>query len=124
MPASKPCCRGCAAWPRTSASCRSRIALILPFSSAYSEAARIIRDGFMAGWYQDGSDRPEIRIYDAGQENIVSIYNQAVTDGAQMIVGPLQKGAVNTLVNQGLITVPTLTLNYYEGDTGRYPGNQ
>lgn len=92
------------------------IGLILPFSSTYGEAARIIRDGFMAGWYQEGSEQPEIRVYDAGQDNIVSVYNRAVTDGVQMIVGPLQKDAVNTLVTQGLITVPTLALNYFEGD--------
>ncbi len=94
-----------------------QIGVILPFSSAYSDAARIIRDGLMAGWYQDDNERPAIRIYDAGQQNIVSVYDQAVDDGADMIIGPLQKNAVSTLVSQGSITVPTLALNHYEGDS-------
>jgi len=93
-----------------------QLGVILPFSSAYSEAARIIRDGLMAGWYQDNNERPALRFYDAGQQNIVSVYNQAITDGADMIVGPLQKEAIKTLVSQGSITVPTLALNTYEGE--------
>lgn len=93
-----------------------QISVILPFSSAYSEAARIIRDGLMAAWYQDNNARPRLRFYDAGQKNIVSVYNQAVSDGADMIVGPLQKEAINSLVEQDSITLPTLALNEYEGD--------
>lgn len=93
-----------------------QIALLLPFSSTYGQAARVIRDGFMSGWYQGDQARPAIRIYDTGQTDIVTVYQQAVTDGADMIVGPLQKEAVNKLVNQASITLPTLVLNYYEGD--------
>lgn len=93
-----------------------QIALILPFSSAYGEAARIIRDGFMGGWYQGDEKRPKVRVYDTGQADIVSVYNRAVADGAELIVGPLQKDALTRLVDQGGISVPTLALNQYEGD--------
>jgi len=93
-----------------------KIALILPFSSAYGEAARIIRDGFLAGWYRDDSQRPEILVYDSGQQDLLGVYTRAVEAGAEMVVGPLQKEAVRGLVESGQIRVPTLALNQYEGD--------
>lgn len=94
-----------------------QIALLLPFGSSYAEAARIIRDGFIAGWYQDNREqRPTLRIYDADKDNIVEVYNQALNDGAELIVGPLRKETLTRLVEQGNISVPTLALNYYDGD--------
>lgn len=94
-----------------------QIALLLPFDSEYAEAARIIRDGFIAGWYQDNNDeQPILKIYDADNDSIVEVYNQALNDGAEFIVGPLRKETLAKLVEQGNISVPTLALNYYEGD--------
>ncbi len=95
----------------------SQIALILPLSGAYSGHATSIRDGFLSAHYaqQQHNEVPtSIRIYDT-QSN-PDAYNTAVTEGAEFIVGPLSKKAVNTLINHApeTLPVPTLTLNYSE----------
>lgn len=93
-----------------------QIALLLPFDSVYADVARSIRDGFIASWYQDSAERPELRIYDTGTTDIVNVYNQAVSDGAELVVGPLRKETLAALLEQGQISVPTLALNYYKGN--------
>jgi outer membrane PBP1 activator LpoA protein len=39
------------------------------------------------------------------------LYNQAVADGAQLVIGPLQKEAVNQMLRAGELPVPVLALN-------------
>lgn len=93
-----------------------QIALLLPFSTAYSEAAIAIRDGFLAAWFQArGDQRPAIRIYDATELNVDRVYAEAIADGASMIVGPLDKSSVTALIEKADISVPTLVLNHYDG---------
>ncbi len=94
-----------------------RVALLLPFGSNYDEVARTIRDGFIAGWYEDDDERPELEIYTADSDNIVAVYEQAVSDGAEFVVGPLRKEAVAALVEHAELDVPTLALNYHDGDS-------
>lgn len=107
-----------------------QIAVLLPLSSGYAEAARIIRDGLIAGWQQDTGERPLLRFYDVGSDDVVDVYRQAVTEGADRVIGPLRKESVTRLIEEADISVPTLALNYYEGDpakveainsTGRLP---
>lgn len=94
------------------------IALILPLTGPYEKPAAALRDGFLAAHYnrKNQSYQPRIRIYDVGTDisDIKNIYTRAVNDGAEFIVGPLDKETVNKLVGSTRITVPTLTLNYYE----------
>ena len=92
----------------------AQIALLLPFNEQYKSASAAIREGFMAAWYADIGNRPVIRIYDTSAGSIRDIYRSAVTDGAEFIVGPLQKESVAELVNFGDITVKTLALNQVE----------
>jgi len=99
----------------------NNIALILPLTGAYEKQAAALRDGFFAAYYnrKNQSYQPIIRVYDVGMnpDDIKNIYTQAVKDGAEFIVGPLNKETVNGLVNTTRLTVPTLTLNYYESPT-------
>jgi len=59
---------------------------------------------------------PGIAIYDAGDDPafIDLIYEQAVDDGAEFVVGPLNKDAVNQLAAHDELPVPVLALNYSE----------
>lgn len=95
----------------------SRIALLLPLSGAYSAPATAIRDGFMVAYYARAEPRPDILVYDTGgnPDNVVNQARQAVAAGAEMIVGPLTKDAVAEIAYADL-DVPTLTLNYLEGE--------
>ena len=92
-----------------------QIALILPFSSeTYYPAADAIERGFMAAQYAE-KGAGEVKIYAShGDRNeIVSLYTQALSEGAHYVVGPLTRDEVSTLAADR-IQVPTLTLNYPE----------
>jgi len=94
------------------------IALLLPHSGPYAKAAAALRNGFLAAHYNrsNQSYQPVIQIYDVGPnaERVDTVYRQAVEDGADFIVGPLRKNAVNRLARNLRLPVPTLTLNYSE----------
>jgi len=92
------------------------IAVLLPMTGRYRDASKSIRDGFIAAWYEDNADRSKISFYNTDSLNINENYQQAVTDGADFIVGPLEKVAIERLVEQGNLTVKTLVLNYYDGN--------
>ena len=87
----------------------SRIALLLPISSAYGEIATTIRDGFIAASEAQGTI---VSVYDtgAGTDQIVAKYQQALFSGAQIIVGPLGNVAVNHLAQTNEIVKPTILL--------------
>ena len=97
-----------------------RIALLLPLSGNFSAPATAVRDGFLAAYYarQERDYTPDIRLYDtqgepeAGQQ----AYQQAIADGADFIVGPLNKQLVEQLAQTETINTPTLALNYARTD--------
>lgn len=88
------------------------IALLLPLNGQYEKAAHAIRDGFLTAWYRDQAKKPRVSIYDTNSLTIDGVYQQAAADGADFIVGPLEKQAVETLLATGSIRVPTLALNH------------
>ena len=92
------------------------VALLLPFTGPYKRAAEAIREGFLSAWYADGDYRPAVKIYDSGSLNISNVYQQAVNDGAELIIGPLEKSAISTLAQSGAFTVTTLALNQVDED--------
>jgi len=94
----------------------SQVALLLPFTGRYIDASTAIREGFMAAWYESRDDKPIIKIYNTDTENVVAKYAQAITEGADFVVGPLQKPAITKLIEQSDITVTTLVLNQYDGE--------
>jgi len=93
------------------------IALLLPVdSSTFGRHAEALREGFMtAAQFPDPSPML-IRVYPVGEDpkRAVASYQQAVTMGARLVVGPLVRAAVNA-VAAGDIRVPTLLLNAPEG---------
>ncbi len=95
-----------------------RLALLLPQHGNFAKAAEAVRDGFLAAYYSQTRDgfRPVIQIYDSGTNanDITGAYQHALRDGAQVIVGPLDKNAVNVLAQGNRLSVPTLALNYAE----------
>jgi outer membrane PBP1 activator LpoA protein len=96
----------------------TRMALLLPLQGAYAPSAQAIRDGFIAAYYQSlpqDKNPPTIRIIDTSQGNILELYRQAVNQGANVIVGPLNKEAGLQLVQAGSINTPTILLNNLSG---------
>jgi outer membrane PBP1 activator LpoA protein len=97
------------------------IALLLPLSGRLGASGKTTRDGFLSAYYQvlqHGSTPPHIRIYDTiSQPDITTLYQQAVTDGAELVLGPLYRPNVEALNQLGDLPVPTITLNYLPSDT-------
>lgn len=90
-----------------------KIALILPFSEQLLyPVADAIEQGFSAA-NDVSKNTAEIKIYPstAKKEDIVAVYQQAVTEGAKYVVGPLTRDEINIL-STAKISVPTLTLNH------------
>ena len=89
----------------------SKIGLLLPLSGQYLKSSTAIRDGFLAAWYLDNQEKSDIEIYDANALNIVEVYQKAVSDGVDFVVGPIEKAAINQLVEFGELPVQVLALN-------------
>lgn len=96
-----------------------RLALILPFDDSLGGAGRAVRDGFMTAWFNDPNvrARPAVRIYANAGEDILADYRRAVSDGAELIIGPLQKNLVERLRALTDLPVSVLALNVVETKT-------
>ncbi|MBI3562690.1 MAG: penicillin-binding protein activator [Gammaproteobacteria bacterium] len=102
------------------------IALLLPLSGKYARAGEAVRDGFLAAFYTHRpTAKQTVRIYDTGDEvnKFKDIYHSAVSDGAQFIVGPLQKEALQQLLQLDELPVPTLSLNSLGDEEPSLRGN-
>ncbi len=90
-----------------------QIALLLPLTSSYGPAAQAFYDGFMDA-HQNSlePDPPRVTLYDVGNEPALSsFYYQAATDdGADFVVGPLGRTAVESLLSSHTIEVDTLVI--------------
>ena len=94
-----------------------QVALLLPITSSFTEAAQAIRDGFLfLSGQSDPSTRPLIRIYDFGDQTelIRAYYDAAVRDQADFIVGPVGLAAVKVLASWNEFPVPTLLLGNFD----------
>ncbi|MGH6635357.1 MAG: penicillin-binding protein activator [Gammaproteobacteria bacterium] len=97
-----------------------QVAVLLPLEGRFAPAAAAIRDGVIAAWYDDAQEanRPLLKFYDADVKDIASIYQRAVAEGAEFVIGPLEKSGVQVLAGPGALRVPTLALNQLETLTG------
>ncbi len=91
------------------------IALLLPGSGPYADAAKAIRAGFMAAHqhYKNSREgKPVLHFYDTEKAKPAELYAKAVQDGAKLVVGPLNKDNIKALANSSLLTIPVLALNH------------
>jgi len=102
-----------------------RIALLLPVSGANATAGRAIQNGFFGAYFPATSaldDQQRVTVYDVAQGGVKAAYNRAVEDGADFVVGPLQKRNVRILASESLLPVPVLSLNYLPDESTAPPG--
>lgn len=102
-----------------------QVALLLPVSGPLGGVAQSIRDGFFTAYFADASEqRPSIRVYDSGDTPAAAVaaYQKAVADGADHVVGPLQRESVGELFRQPL-PARVLALNHPDSGEVPPPGN-
>jgi outer membrane PBP1 activator LpoA protein len=105
----------------------NQIAVLLPLSGRNTASvAAAIRDGIIAA--HDHAKRnqqvPVLRFYDVGENAgyVRTAFNTAIDDGANAIIGPLRKDAVEAIASQREVPVPTITLNTIQ-NTGPSPAS-
>ena len=103
----------------------AQIAVLLPLSGPFSPVARTILDGIMNAYYahQNPAHPVTLHVYDTGAQpaSLLSLYAQAVSNGAQFVIGPLDRNQVSRLAASGIVSVPTLALNYVNNPTATLP---
>lgn len=90
-----------------------QIALLLPFEGQLAGLSEAIRDGFLAAWYADprGPSRPPVALYPTTPAGINQTFDKALAEGASLVVGPLEKAAVEALAKRANRGAPVLALN-------------
>lgn len=92
------------------------IAVLLPASGPYADVAQAIKEGIISAHYASGSNA-RLHFLDittdefSGQSNVIDRYNEAVSRGASIVIGPLQKASVDALSTQTDLPIPVLALN-------------
>ena len=102
----------------------ARVALLLPLSGKQQAAGEAIRDGYLAAHFalDRDSQRPAIQIYDTATSGAAKAYQQALTNGADFVVGPLLKEEIDSIAAIPGGTGPLLALNYAQDGQVLGPG--
>ena len=92
-----------------------RVAIILPLSGALAPAGKAVLNGFLAARYADtaiGQKDNELFVMDVAKFPSASIaYEEALQEGAGIVVGPLSKPALADLATLAERPIPILALN-------------
>jgi len=95
------------------------IALLLPLTGPLAAPGNAIRDGFMAAYeVADSAHEAEVKFYDTERSNPADLYQKAVAEHADFIIGPLTK-ADTAMVGRETHPVPTLLLNEWEASADK-----
>ncbi|HLB42579.1 MAG TPA: penicillin-binding protein activator [Gammaproteobacteria bacterium] len=103
-----------------------QIAILLPLQGDYGSAGQLVREGFLNAYYANLTriGKQNVSFYDTTQnQQVNALYQQALADGADVIVGPLIKNDVQQLSKFGSFSTPTLALNYTTIYFGSLPRN-
>lgn len=88
-----------------------QVALLLPLSGPFAGPGHAIQDGFMAAHKAANSTKPlAVKSYDTNKQDIHVVYEQAIKEGAEYVVGPLIKSQVAAIAKNEH-PIPTLLLN-------------
>lgn len=94
---------------------QGKVALLLPLSGELAPAGTAVLDGFLAAYYADraaGGPANELLVIDLDKSPSASgAYEEAVRQGASLVVGPLSKEGLADMATQLERPVPILALN-------------
>ena len=100
----------------------TRIALILPETGPLAPFAQAVRNGFVSAHVAHGSNTMELRFLAGQGTEVTQAYQQAVNEGAQLVVGPLDKPGIEVLAALSTRPIPVLALNVRAARTPQVPG--
>ncbi|UEX78863.1 penicillin-binding protein activator [Spiribacter halobius] len=91
-----------------------RITVMLPFTGRLGSVAEAVQRGMLVALYDMPADeRPTLQFQDVGEDgsNVIAAYRRAQEWGADLVVGPLTKSALEQLAIWDNYPVPVLALN-------------
>lgn len=91
------------------------IAILLPESGLYANAANLIKEGILLAHYEEKTKirQPELIFLDTESHFDAGVlYQKAVQQGANVVIGPLNKEKVSQIASLQELPVPVLALNY------------
>jgi len=94
------------------------IAVIMPLKSdSLGRQADAVRRGALQAAAAN-KEGPAVVVHATSDDlkDILATYNRAVQEGAQAVIGPLSRTAVNALARGGKIRIPTLALNAIDSE--------
>lgn len=91
----------------------TKIGLFVPLSGNLAPVGQLIRDGFMAGYYEQTmtAESTDVVVYDTHGIDMQTLYQRAFEEGVDFVVGPLLKSNMEDLAAQPSLPIPTLALN-------------
>ncbi|MCS5594043.1 MAG: penicillin-binding protein activator [Porticoccaceae bacterium] len=111
-------------WKNTSS---SQVALLLPLQDDYRIPSQTFLDGFMAAYYQlfeqSNTEPPNIRLHDTSNQTMQQAYENAIAEGAEMVIGGLRESEAESLMQLQLMPVPTISLNRLDRVDTQQPVN-
>lgn len=103
----------------------SQIAVLLPMDGKLAKPAKAIQDGIAASHYKSPlADNVRLRFYNTNNKMIEDVYQYAINNGADFVIGPLKKSNLQTLLQSNIVSTPMLALNSIEtsSSSGQQPG--
>jgi outer membrane PBP1 activator LpoA protein len=101
-----------------------QIAVLLPQTGPYRASGHAVREGILNAYYTTQASKQNIKFYDTHQTaSMTALYQQAISEGADFIIGPLLKENVQQLLETASFTKPTLALNYTDAYFGSLPSH-
>ncbi len=98
------------------------IAVLLPESGPLSRIAGAIAAGIRTRHRLAQDADVRLSFLDSAAAPLEALYREAENRGAQVVLGPLDKGSVSALERGERVPLPTLALNYGEGERNRANG--
>lgn len=102
------------------------IAVLIPQNGPHGLSGQAVKEGFLNTYYQHSSmtKKQDVKFYDTTQTtDMLTLYQEALTNGADFIIGPLTKDNVQQLIHLGTFSKTTVALNYTDTSFGSLPAN-
>ncbi|MGH8549111.1 MAG: penicillin-binding protein activator [Methylococcales bacterium] len=87
------------------------IGVALPLSGPHAQVGEAIRKGILIARKYSSAPPVPTRFYNSDLADPVELYRQVIADGANILIGPLQKNILKSLATLNQLSVPVLGLN-------------
>lgn len=88
-----------------------QVAVLAPLTGKRGATGRAIREGILSAYYQEPQEqRLTLRFYDTASDDAGALYQQAINEGADFVIGPLLKGNLAKVLPL-VEDIPLISLN-------------